>query len=63
MAIPMPTREEVLELVNERVPGFDDAKKEELVTSALAVMAEPRYERMTGSPMAAVKMAVARLSR
>lgn len=63
MPTPMPTRAEVLELVNQRVPDFSDTKKDELVTSTLAILAEPRYAKMVDEPLAAVKLAVARLVR
>lgn len=54
------TREQVLALVNERVPTYTDEQKENLVTAALAVLSEPKYAWLSDYPLTAVKIAIAR---
>lgn len=63
MPTPMPTHDEILTIVQGRVPDYSPAKQEEVATTTLAILAEPRYEKMKDTPLAAVKLAVARLNR
>ncbi len=56
-----PTQEQMLALVEKRVPHLTTAQKSALATAALAVLGEPLHK---GKPlMHAVKMAVARSYR
>jgi spore maturation protein CgeB len=57
------THDQMLALVNERVPDYTSEQKESLVTAAFAILAEPKYVSLADYPMTAVKIAIARLNR
>jgi hypothetical protein len=55
------TRDQILVLVNQRVPYFTSEQKDVLITSALSILVEPKYSNFADQPMVAVKIAIARL--
>lgn len=59
--MPTPTPEEMLALVEQRVPEFSTEQKSFLARAAIAVLAEPSCKGKP--PMYAVKVAIARLYR
>lgn len=61
MPMPTPTYEEMLALVEQRVPDFPADRKSTIATAALAVLGESMQKDR--SPMDAVKVAVARSYR
>ena len=56
-----PTQEQMLVLVEKRVPWFSADKKSELATAALGIMNEPKHKGRP--PLHAVKVAVARAAQ
>ena len=55
------TRDQILALVNRRAPDLTSDQKDALVTSALAILQEPKYAIFADQPMVAVKIAIGRL--
>ena len=55
------TNDQILALVNERVPNFTTDQKNGLVTVVQSILADSKYVWLVDKPMVAVKIAIARL--
>lgn len=55
------TNDQIMALVNERVPNFTTDQKIGLVATAQAIINDSKYVWLADKPMVAVKIAIARL--
>lgn len=57
-----PTQAEILVLVNERKPNLTDEQKQQIVSKALSLLADPRFlNKRWMHPMMAVKISIHQL--